>query len=159
MKTTINYISLSIIFSSLLVMEPCAFAARKKKRRNIEADAPLTHEVYSATEIGSPGSDSENDQGLVKDLGPKIKDENLLGGSKDLVSTLPSVTSQVNALETPVKLNEYDAVTPEQVESVASRLKLVEQILRKHKRAYDYRSNTTSELKDVQRYLDKKNHK
>lgn len=47
----------------------------------------------------------------------------------------------------------FDPVPSDQIDSVASRLQLVEQILRKYGRAYDYRSVTASDLMRIYRDL------
>ncbi|MCM0604602.1 MAG: hypothetical protein KA715_00770 [Xanthomonadaceae bacterium] len=154
-KTAINYISLIIIILISFSNEN-AHAAKKKKKRAQEPDQPVGYEVYSATELGSPGSDALNDRGLVAP-DPKVKDEDLLV-KREMVSAMQPPAPPVNDPITPIKLNEFDSVPQSQIESVAARLKLVEQILRKHKRAYDYRSNTSVELQAVQIYLDKKSH-
>lgn len=44
---------------------------------------------------------------------------------------------------------EFDKVTEEQIPILKERLELVQEILSKQKKAYDYRSSTTKELKDI----------
>lgn len=156
-KIIINYISLIAIITTFPITSERAHAAKKKKKRSAEMEMPVGHEIYSATELGSPGSDSLNDRGLIGDRDSKVKDEDLLG-KREMVSAMQPPAPPVNEPVTPIKLNEFDSVPQSQIESVAARLKIIEQILRKHKRAYDYRSNTSAELQAVQIYLDKKGH-
>jgi hypothetical protein len=49
----------------------------------------------------------------------------------------------------------FDAVPSDQAESIAKRLKVVEVLLRKYHRAYDYRSHTYHELLEILAELDR----
>ncbi|MGK5082647.1 hypothetical protein WDW37_05020 [Bdellovibrionota bacterium FG-1] len=50
----------------------------------------------------------------------------------------------------------YDPVPVGQVEPLAQRLKLVETLIQRHGRAYDYRIHTIKELQEILSQLDKK---
>lgn len=61
----------------------------------------------------------------------------------------------ISSKTTPIKSDlSYDQVPPEQIDSIAHRLKRVEQILRKSGRAYDYRVHTNQELELILSELD-----
>jgi hypothetical protein len=68
------------------------------------------------------------------------------------VSQPPVVAQLAQAPQAPTK--KFDAVPSQHVESIALRLQLVEQILRKHGRAYDYRVHSTRELRGILKALD-----
>jgi hypothetical protein len=57
---------------------------------------------------------------------------------------------------TPVSRGNFDPVASDQIDSVAQRLKLVEQILVRHARAYDYRVHSARELRAILSRLDGK---
>lgn len=121
-----------------------AFAAKKNKKR-----AP---EVYSAREDTGKGSVPANDEGLWEAEKPKVETQKLPLPAPE---PTPTVAETSEKTEAPSKLNEFDAVPANAVGAIAARVKIIEAILKKHHRAYDYRSNTTVELQEVQTYLDK----
>lgn len=50
----------------------------------------------------------------------------------------------------------FESVPPEQIEGISQRLKLIDQLLRKYGRAYDYRIHTIKELENILSELDAK---
>ncbi len=50
----------------------------------------------------------------------------------------------------------FDAVPKSHTDSISNRLKIIDQLIRKHQRAYDYRTHTTQELKNILSKLDQK---
>ncbi|MGZ3689387.1 MAG: hypothetical protein ACXWP5_02850 [Bdellovibrionota bacterium] len=54
----------------------------------------------------------------------------------------------------PKPLPKFDPVPTAQVAPIASRLKIVDAILRKYGRAYDYRTHTFRELQEILEHLD-----
>ena len=147
-KLGINYISLIIIFAISFTTPSESFAAKKSKKKT--SDAP---EVYSATEEDSPGAPSLYDKGVWENEKLKVKTEPLKGGMMTSEDDVEIPIDPKNAV--PRKINDFDPVDPKQIDAITSRMRLIEQIIRKHKRAYDYRYTTTLELVEMLKYLDK----
>lgn len=67
-----------------------------------------------------------------------------------VVPTAPVPQLSAPAPKAPVQKNSsYDPVPSDQVNPVVRRLRLVEEIVRKHQRAYDYRMLTTRDLESI----------
>lgn len=62
---------------------------------------------------------------------------------------LPSQKIRKTSSALPINTPSFETVTPSQIDSIAGRLKIVEEILRISGRAYDYRTLTTSQLEEI----------
>jgi hypothetical protein len=69
-------------------------------------------------------------------------------------STQQTPQTGATLFQTPAEKAKFEPVPPDQVDSIARRLKLVENLLRKHGRAYDYRIHTLKELESIQASLE-----
>ncbi|MDR3606682.1 MAG: hypothetical protein P4M08_04785 [Oligoflexia bacterium] len=68
--------------------------------------------------------------------------------SANVAGIAPTGNQEPVAIAAPRKVT-YDAVPIDQVDSILKRLKLVEEILQKYGRAYDYRTHTTHEFETI----------
>jgi hypothetical protein len=90
------------------------------------------------------------------------KDSDFESRLADLTREVESLRSQIKPkkekAEVIIKTSEekgaYTPVPSDQRDSIANRLKLVEQLLRRHGRAYDYRIHTTQDLSQLLTKLD-----
>jgi hypothetical protein len=135
-----------------LATAPQAAKARSKKAR---------HEVYAAT-------DPSDMPGQVGDMTPAPTDT--VPPNSAIVKTQPlqaappvpklkaaSVVTPPHPEATPApratQEAKFDAVPANQVEPIEERLKIVEEMIQKYGRAYDYRVHTLKELQEIQKSL------
>lgn len=82
--------------------------------------------------------------------------------SKKQPETYPAVIDDSPSQPRPTRIQQkiektsYESVPPEQIEGISQRLKLIDQLLRKYGRAYDYRIHTIKELETILSELDAK---
>jgi hypothetical protein len=72
----------------------------------------------------------------------------LLPAPRGLVPAV-SVTSNKAQTQTPTKEPSFDPVPQDQAELIARRLQLIDQLIRRHGRAYDYRTLTVRQLESI----------
>lgn len=126
---------------SIAIPEEKARQSRKKglKRRllSIEEELKALH-----AELDSPESTQTR-----KSSTPGVQVEEQFVGS--------SQNSSQKATLRKKSPRTFDPVPSDHIESIAGRLLIVEEILRKYGRAYDYRSHTTNELQRILTKLDR----
>ncbi|MBY0471018.1 hypothetical protein K2X30_07590 [bacterium] len=133
----------SVIFSAFLIFSTAALGA----------------EVYSATDGETLGPDviaplpQQAESGVpAAPVAPVTKVAPLKPSKKAVAAAKPPRRKRgKNSAAKP-----FDQVPEVQAEAIASRLKIVEQMILKHGRAYDYRTHTVAELQKILARLDRK---
>ena len=111
--------------------------------------------LFSVSAIASSKKPKLETYSATTDEGSEIE------GSRTLalppISYSPPAPHRVQAAASPAKpalMATFDTVPADQAESISRRLALVEVLIRKYGRAYDYRSHTLHELQSILEQLD-----
>jgi hypothetical protein len=154
-RTSILRITTAALALSALVLGPqAAFASKKKKKSTSTQSSTGPLETYSAEDpdpMETSSSAITLPAGEAAGIAPREERERPAAPSAGSVRAgVPTQAAVSNRWQTA----QYDRVPIEQTNGVAKRLGLVEEILRKHGRAYDYRSLTVRDLEQILAELD-----
>jgi len=135
-------LSTAVFLISITVFSSGAFAKKPKHAR----------ETYSATT--DEGSELEGTQGQLAPAYIPRSLQNAPMNRPQAYARLKKKNSKLKLVSTRSESQSFDPVPPAQAESIAQRLKLVEILIRKYGRAYDYRMHTLRDLESILMQLD-----
>lgn len=151
-----------VLLKTLLLSVACGGVAFAKNSPRSGATPERKLEVYSANEAGEPttiiqsvpgpASVPDSGQAPAKTL-PKVATP--VVHAPTLV-TRPAAMATISSRAYTVPKGDFDPVPSEHAASIAGRLKLVEVLITRYGRAYDYRIHTQRELEAILNELEAK---
>jgi len=154
------------IFGLVLITTPVMHASNKLEVYTSistpgEAEEPIKVEEPSPVPTQSQNATAVKPKNLPKTTKTEVYLKSTkadLDTMQNEISTLKKQLANLSEQNTK-KENVFDSVPDEHINSIANRLRIIEQLLREHKRAYDYRSHTTKELFEILKALEKEKNK